>query len=81
MTDSELGLTISFNGCIYNYPELRKELSQKGYRFFSTSDTEVLLKGYHCWGERFVDLLKGMFAFCLIERDTGRVMGLRQTER
>ena len=74
MTDPELGLTISFNGCIYNYPELRKELSQKGYRFFSTSDTEVLLKGYHCWGERFVDRLKGMFAFCLTERDTGRVI-------
>ncbi len=81
MTDSELGLTISFNGCIYNYPELRKELSQKGYRFFSTSDTEVILNGYHFWGERFVDLLKGMFAFCLIERDNGRVIGLRQTER
>ncbi len=74
MTDPELGLTISFNGCIYNYPELRKELSQKGYRFFSTSDTEVLLKGYHCWGERFVDRLKGMFAFCIAERDTGRVI-------
>ena len=74
MTDPELGLTISFNGCIYNYPELRKELSQKGYRFFSTSDTEVLLKGYHCWGVRFVDRLKGMFAFCLTERDTGRVI-------
>ncbi|HKZ27655.1 MAG TPA: N-acetylglutaminylglutamine amidotransferase [Rubrobacteraceae bacterium] len=74
MVDPELGLTITFNGCIYNYPELRRELEKKGYRFFSSSDTEVLLKGYHCWGERFVDRLKGMFAFCIAERDTGRVV-------
>jgi asparagine synthase (glutamine-hydrolysing) len=74
MVDPELGLTITFNGCIYNYPELRQELEKKGYRFFSTSDTEVLLKGYHCWGERFVDRLKGMFAFCIAERETGRVV-------
>jgi asparagine synthase (glutamine-hydrolysing) len=47
MTDPELGLTIVFNGCIYNYPELREELSGEGYRFFSTSDTEVLLNAYH----------------------------------
>jgi len=74
MTDPELGLTITFNGCIYNYPELRQELVKQGYRFFSTSDTEVLLKGYHCWGENFVERLKGMFAFCIAERDTGRVV-------
>ncbi len=74
MTDPELGLTITFNGCIYNYPELRKELSREGYYFFSISDTEVLLKGYHCWGESFVERLKGMFAFCIAERDTGRVI-------
>jgi asparagine synthase (glutamine-hydrolysing) len=47
MTDPELGLTIAFNGCIYNYSELRKDLAGQGYRFFSTSDTEVLVKGYH----------------------------------
>jgi asparagine synthase (glutamine-hydrolysing) len=74
MTDPELGLTIVFNGCIYNYPELRKELSAQGYRFFSTSDTEVLLKAYHRWGESFVDHLLGMFAFCIVERDSGRAI-------
>jgi asparagine synthase (glutamine-hydrolysing) len=74
MVDPELGLTIVFNGCIYNYPELRRELEGEGYRFFSTSDTEVLLKAYHRWGDRFVDRLKGMFALCIYERDSGRTV-------
>jgi asparagine synthase (glutamine-hydrolysing) len=73
MHDPELGLTVAFNGCIYNYPELRQQLLGKGYRFFSHSDTEVILKGYREWGERVVDHLKGMFAFAVAERDTGRV--------
>ncbi|MBX3313245.1 MAG: N-acetylglutaminylglutamine amidotransferase [Actinobacteria bacterium] len=74
MHDPELGLTIVFNGCIYNYPELRKELIGKGHRFFSHSDTEVLLKAYREWGDRFVDRLHGMFAFAIVERDSGRVL-------
>ncbi|QZT59064.1 N-acetylglutaminylglutamine amidotransferase [Mycolicibacterium austroafricanum] len=74
MVDAELGLTIAWNGCIYNYEQLRGELSRHGYRFFSHSDTEVLLKGYHHWGDRFVDYLKGMFAFAIVERDSGRVL-------
>lgn len=74
MKDPELGLVIVFNGCIYNYQELRQELRDRGYHFFSASDTEVLLKGYHCWGERFVERLQGMFAFCLVERDSGRTL-------
>ena len=57
MHDPELGLTVAFNGCIYNYPELRRQLLAKGYRFFSHSDTEVILKGYREWGERVVDHL------------------------
>ena len=67
MHDPELGLTVAFNGCIYNYPELRQQLLGKGYRFFSHSDTEVILKGYREWGERVVDHLKGMFAFAVAE--------------
>lgn len=73
MEDPELGLTIAFNGCIYNYPELRAELEGRGYRFFSTGDTEVILKAWHAWGEECVNRLHGMFAFVLRERDTGRV--------
>ena len=74
MVDPELGLTVCWNGCIYNYQDLRRELTGYGYRFFSHSDTEVLLKAYHHWGDRFVDHLMGMFAFAIAERDTGRVL-------
>ena len=74
MVDSDLGLAICWNGCIYNYKDLRRELTGQGYRFFSHSDTEVLLKAYHHWGDRFVDRLKGMFAFAIVERDSGRVL-------
>lgn len=74
MVDSALGLAIAFNGAIYNYPELRRELEAKGYSFFSQGDTEVLLKAYHAWGPRFVERLNGMFAFALWERDSGRVI-------
>jgi len=74
MVDSDLGLSIAWNGCIYNYKELRQDLIGHGYRFFSTSDTEVLIKAYHHWGDRFVDHLKGMFAFAIVERDSGRVL-------
>ena len=74
MVDRELGLAVAFNGCIYNYKELRAELESDGYEFFSTSDTEVLLKGYHRWGLEFVDRLLGMFAFALAEVATARVV-------
>ncbi|MDM4141938.1 MULTISPECIES: N-acetylglutaminylglutamine amidotransferase [Mycobacterium] len=74
MVDSELGLSLAWNGCIYNYKELRQELSGYGYRFFSHSDTEVLIKAYHRWGDDFVSHLFGMFAFAVVERDSGRVL-------
>jgi asparagine synthase (glutamine-hydrolysing) len=74
MVDAELGLAVVFNGCIYNHRELRRELEAAGHRFVSTSDTEVLLKGWREWGEGLVDRLAGMFAFALAERDTGRLV-------
>ncbi len=74
MVDPELGLTIVFNGCIYNYPELRAELEAKGYRFFSHGDTEVIVKAYHAWGESCVERFHGMFAFAIAERESGKVM-------
>jgi asparagine synthase (glutamine-hydrolysing) len=74
MADPALGLSIVFNGAIYNHPELRAELSGLGYRFFSEGDTEVMLKAYDCWGLDFVDHLQGMFAFAIFERDSGRLV-------
>ncbi len=74
MFDSELRLGIVYNGAVYNYRQLRRELEGRGYRFFSRSDTEVLLKAYHAWGKRFVERLDGMFAFALWHADSGRVL-------
>ena len=74
MVDSDLGLTVAFNGCIYNYKELREEIEGKGYRFFSHGDTEVVLKAFHAWGDACVDRFHGMFAFAVAERDTGRLI-------
>ncbi len=71
MIDSHLGLSIVYNGAIYNYPDLRKTLESKGYRFFSHGDTEVILKAYHAWGEDCVNHFNGMFAFAILERDSG----------
>jgi asparagine synthase (glutamine-hydrolysing) len=74
MVDSDLGLTAVFNGIIYNHRQLRDELHAEGYRFFSTSDTEVLLKAFHRWGKACVEHFKGMFAFAISDRRTGELV-------
>ena len=68
MVDEALGLVLVFNGAIYNYRELRADLIQDGYEFFSDGDTEVILKAYHKWGERCPEHLHGMFAFAIWDR-------------
>ncbi|BBY06632.1 N-acetylglutaminylglutamine amidotransferase [Mycobacterium noviomagense] len=73
MVDSALGLTLVFNGCIYNYQDLRRELEKFGYQFFSTADSEVVIKAFHRWGTRCVERFKGMFAFAIADRDSGVV--------
>ena len=65
MYDKELGIAICYNGEIYNYLELKAELKAKGYKFFSNSDTEVIIKAYHFWGEDCVLHFNGMWAFSL----------------
>ncbi|MDI1252490.1 N-acetylglutaminylglutamine amidotransferase [Thermomonas sp.] len=65
MVDRELKLVLVFNGTIYNYKELRAELVAMGYRFFSESDSEVILKAYHAWGADCVRRFFGMFAFAI----------------
>ena len=77
MVDAVAGLAGVFNGCIYNYRELRTQLRALGHQFFSDGDTEVVLKAYAQWGTDFVVHLIGMFALAIVERDTGRVVLVR----
>lgn len=74
MFDPATGLALVFNGAIYNFPELRAELERRGHRFFSTGDTEVILRGYAEWGERVVSRLHGMFAFALYDTAAQRLL-------
>jgi asparagine synthase (glutamine-hydrolysing) len=68
MQDKELRLALVFNGTIYNYKELRAELEEMGYAFFSQGDSEVILKAYHAWGEHCTERFYGMFAFAIWDR-------------
>jgi asparagine synthase (glutamine-hydrolysing) len=66
-------VTLTFNGEIYNYPELRAELSARGYSFKGHSDTEVLLAGYLAWGTNILDRLNGIFAFAVHDVRNGEL--------
>ena len=57
--------TITYNGEIYNYLELKDELQNNGYRFHSKSDTEVILAAFDCWEEECLQKFDGMFAFAI----------------
>jgi asparagine synthase (glutamine-hydrolysing) len=74
MVEPHLGLTVVFNGIVYNHRQLRTELERAGHRFFSTSDTEVVLRAYAEWGTACVDRFLGMFAFAVAEHATGRLV-------
>lgn len=67
MLDKTLHLALVFNGTIYNYKELRAELLEMGYEFFSQGDSEVILKAYHAWGKSCVQRFYGMFAFAIYD--------------
>jgi asparagine synthase (glutamine-hydrolysing) len=71
--NEDRSLAIVFNGEIYNYRELREELLASGHRFSTESDTEVVLHLYEERGEQALPALRGMFAFAIHERDSGRV--------
>ena len=62
---SDNRLTITYNGEIYNYIEIKKELKSKGYKFITNSDTEVILASYHYWGKNCLAQFDGMFAFAI----------------
>jgi asparagine synthase (glutamine-hydrolysing) len=65
MSSPETGVTITYNGEIYNYRELRRDLSSRGHRFVSDTDTEVILRGYEEWGRGVLPRLNGIFALAV----------------
>lgn len=69
MIDEETGAVIVFNGEVYNYKELRQDLQGNGVKFKTTSDTEVILKGYLKYGKSILSKLRGMFAFAIFHKN------------
>ncbi len=71
------GLVITFNGEIFNYAEIKAELSRLGYSFKSNSDTEVILAGFRQWGEGLLPRIVGMFAFAIWDAQTQTLFAAR----
>ena len=65
---------ISYNGEIYNYCELKKELEEEGYQFSSNTDTEVIMAAYDKWGMECLQKFNGFWAFALLEKDNQRLI-------
>lgn len=70
-------LVVIFNGELYNYKEVREDLKILGYSFQSNSDTEVLIKAFHCWREASVSRFIGMFAFCVYDENSDEIFLFR----
>lgn len=77
MSDPELGLHIVFNGEIYNHVELREELNRAGYGFRSRSDTEVILKAYHAWGDDCLKRFNGIWVLAIWDEKQRRLFCAR----
>lgn len=67
MNSDDGEITITFNGEIYNFKTLRKQLENENVSFKSNSDTEVILKGYQKWGNSVFEKLDGMFSICIVD--------------
>lgn len=77
MHNLELGLTVVFNGEIYNHRQLRREFVELGYHFRSNSDTEVLLAAFSIWGRECVSRLTGMFVFAIYDDNSKKLFVAR----
>jgi|HubBroStandDraft_1064217.scaffolds.fasta_scaffold02912_3 asparagine synthase (glutamine-hydrolysing) len=73
MMDAETQNIIVYNGEVFNYVEIRAELTAAGHRFRTDSDTEVILKAYAQWGERCLDRFNGMWAFAIWDDSRNRL--------
>lgn len=81
MWSNDGSLAIVFNGEVYNYQDLRRELIAKGYYFQSTTDTEVIVNAIHCWGmERALPRFTGMFALAVWDRRTRKLFLTRDRQ-
>ena len=69
--NKDKSMVLTFNGEIYNYKILRKELIDKGYEFYTQTDSEVILHGFEEWGEKVLDRLRGMFGFAIYNSKDG----------
>ena len=65
---------ISYNGEVYNYQELKKELEKEGYQFFSNTDTEVIMAAYDRWGIECLHRLNGFWAFALYDIESEKLV-------
>jgi len=70
-------LEIIYNGEVYNFEEIRTELETLGYNFNSHSDTEVILKAYHCWGLKSLEKFNGMFALIILDKQKEKLTLIR----
>jgi asparagine synthase (glutamine-hydrolysing) len=77
MADTHGNVHLSYNGEIYNFRELREELTRLGHRFCTATDTEVILEGYKCWGTGVLGRLRGMFALALWDSRTRKLLLVR----
>lgn len=75
--NEDRSMVLVFNGEIYNYQELRKELVKEGHVFVSNTDSETLIHGYEQWGEKLVGRLRGMYAFTIWDAKKKRLFGAR----
>ncbi len=77
MSSEDGSVWIVYNGEIYNFRDIRKDLLQRGHTFQSATDSEVIIHGYEEWGRDVINHLRGMFAFCLFDRKRNKILLVR----
>lgn len=75
--NEDKSIVITFNGEIYNYKDLRKELIEHGHTFYTNTDTEVIVHGYEQWGTDILNKLRGMFSFIIFDHKKDQIFGAR----
>jgi len=68
MYNEDGSVCVTFNGEIFNFPEIKESLEKHGHVFISHTDTEVLVHGYEQWGTDMLERLNGQFAFCIFDK-------------